>query len=151
MQRQTNNLPINHMIYQSIRLAKLKHLIGHKNIFKLQCFTYSDCNLRMLFCSQNQCFFVNITHNQSTNMDNDIILQCVFCNVTISVSDIFSSLPLSFHTNYTMELIEKLSSKHKFQCKGLNGAEHFKDDEVQIGVSEGFLKIDTVNGSATSM
>ena len=151
MQPQTPMQNINHMIHQSIRIAKLNHLIGQP--------IFANCNTLLTPIATFGCFSINrinassraISNNQSINALAELILQCAYCNAIINLSDILSSLSLSNDPKCTLEFIATLSTKHKSKCKGLKGAEHLREDDVQFGVSERSLNNDAVISSTTSM
>ena len=142
---------INHTIHQSIRIAKLKHLIGQPifencNTLLTPIATFGCCSIHRINASSQ-----TITNNQSINSLAEIILQCAYCNAVIHLSDMLSSFSLSNDPKCTLEFIATLSTKHKFKCKGLKGADHLREDEFQFGVSERSLNNDAVISSTTSM
>ena len=142
---------INHTINQSIRIAKLNHLIGQP--------IFANCNPLLTPIATFGCFSIqrinvsspSITNNQSINVLAEIKLQCAYCNAIIHLSDMLSSFSLSNDPRCTLEFIATLSTKHKSKCKGLKGADHLREDEVQFGVSERSLNNDAVISSTTSM
>ena len=139
MQPQTSMRNIIHMINQTIRIAKLYHLIEQP--------IFADSNTLLTPIATFGCFSIQrtkvlsptITNNQSINALSGIILQCAFCNVIIHLSDMASSFSLSNDPKCTMEFIATLSAKHKSKCKGFKGADHLREDELQFGISEGSL------------
>ena len=135
---------INLMIHQSLRIAKLNHLIGLPS--------FANCNTLLTPIATFGCFSIQrikissptITNNQSINAVAGIILQCAFCNAIIHLSDMLSSFSFSNDTKCTLEFIATLSTKHKAKCYGLKAANQLSKDEVQFGVMERSLNNDAV-------
>ena len=144
-QPQTQLEDINRTIHQSIRIAKLDHLIGQTIV--------SHCDALLTPLATFGGFSVHrrtriivsnyrIAHTQSRNALDGVTLQCAFCNVHVPFAEALSRFRLSGSPNCTLELLATLSTEHKAECRGLKGAERLKEDDVQFGVSERSSDID---------
>ena len=144
-QPQTQLEDINRKIHQSIRVAKLDHLIGqpifaHSDALITPLATFGGFSVQR--CTRIIVHSGRIAHTQSRNALDAVTLQCAFCSAFIPLAEVLSRFRLSGSPKCTLELLATLSTEHKTECRGLKGAERLKEDDVQFGVSERSCDID---------
>ena len=131
-----------HTVHQSIRLAQLNHLLGgqsHWNALLTPMATFGCISVHRrtrITVSEGK-----ITQTPHKNSLDRIILECAFCNVTVSLAKVLSRFSLSGSAKCTMELLATLSTEHKAACRALKAVDLLKEDDVQFGVAEGNTEI----------
>ena len=143
---------IRHTVHQSIRLAQLIHLLdgqSHWNALLTPMATFG-C-MSVLRRTRSTVFEGKITQTPHKNSLDRIILECAFCNVSVSLAEVLSRFALSGSAKCTMELLATLSTEHKAACRALKAVDRLKEDDVQFGVAEGNTEIDANTMSSKSM
>ena len=126
------------LLHVPIRLAHFDPILKHPNL------QHSDALLTPLATfscvsasrSGNKCHIDDrTTQSPRRAILDDIVLECAFCNTSISLANFFARA--NNNAKLTMELLETLATEHAVWCTGRNGVDLMNADDAQFGVSEG--------------
>ena len=134
-----DHLETTRLLHVPIRLAQFSHILMHPSLVHsdalLTPLTTFGCVSLSSNCGDRGNSEGRTTQSQQRAVLDGIVLECAFCNASISLASIFARA--NNNAKLTVELLETLATEHAVGCRGRKGLDLMHADDAQLGVSEG--------------